>query len=120
MKKRLIVAASAVSDELQSYIDNLDDEAYHNGYELSSQDESGNLVFTAIDDKDLMPTILVKREDDGEDVWFTPTMKFPEKLSSDDVDYADSFEYYMEKWVKASKFCTYLLKNHYTVGMYED
>ena len=115
-----VFAANNSDNELQMFIDSLEDEAYSKGYELANQDGSGNLIFVAREDKDLMPTVVAEKETFDGEIYFTPTMKFPESISTDDVDYADSFEYYIGKWMNAAKLCTYLLKNHYTAGMYED
>lgn len=65
------------------------------------------------------PQISVKACMEDGVVYFTPTISMP-PCSSDDLDFADSFEYLASLYMEAAKIATYLIKNPLETEYYYD
>ena len=99
-----------LNEAIDDYLEDIDAEAYYAGYNMNADIENGVITFTGRQNPELMPTITAVRSDEDGYLFFHPTMKFPE-LSYIDMDYNDSFEYYVGRWAESAALCTYLEKN---------
>lgn len=112
------------SDEYNEFLEQLDAQSYHHDYEMELPE--GNRTglkfkFKPIGDKaKYLPTIEVETVSEDNKIYFTPSMIMPSRIDGDDMEFYDSFEYYMDGYVEAGKLCTSIFKAVYEPGMYED
>lgn len=108
--------------ELEDYNTFIENSMSFRGYNLDYIGSS-SVEFRLIPEKDadILPSIEVRVEEDEDAYYFVPSMVFPQKrIDGSNLNYYDSFEYYMEKYVEAAKICTMIFKEKFIPGMYSD
>lgn len=124
MKK--YVKASIDSSVVEDHLDELISEANKCGYDMNVDvsEDSISVVLSNNGKLELLPVISVAvekstTEDGNACYYFNPSASFPD-LNFSDMDYDDSFEYWVSKWADVSKFLTYMMKYKYCPDNYED
>lgn len=122
--KKVTASQKTFGDDYDVFLDNLEGNLRY--YEIKDIESAYNSdVFQCIpvrggDRARFMPILEVKvREEEGS-FYFTPSMILPGRIDGDELDFYDSFEYYMDGYVDAGKTCTRIFKAVYTPGMYSD
>lgn len=85
-------------------------DAYNYGYDLNVTDDM-HMTLTAMDEE-YAPKIQIETSIYNGAYIFDATVSFP-TISNKDMDYADSFRYYMKKWCQLGEFITELNKFSY-------
>lgn len=121
--KRMIIASKrpikAAEDVTYEYFSDFAGRAYNVGYDLEV-DSDFNVKMTAREDADMMPKIetATHKMNDGT-YTFSPVLTFP-ILDSNNLDYADSLEYWMKKWMEVAAFLTSLIQYEFNPSDFED
>lgn len=68
-----------------------------------------NIQITADKDADKMPRITVKSVEEDGKIYLEPHVSFPD-LDFNDMNYADSFEYWLNKYASVGRLLTLLMK----------
>lgn len=101
--KKYVKSSSTTHPE----VERLDNNAVGSGYTISG--DIMNIKVTADKDADKMPKITVKSVEENGKIYFEPHVSFPD-LDYSDMDYVDSFEYWLDKYASVGKLLTYLMK----------
>lgn len=89
------------------------------GYKMTV-DENYKMTIVCEEDKKFMPEIKVNTVEEDGVYFFNADLKFPE-LKYDDMDYADSAQYWVaDKWEPVTKFITRLSKFEYNPRDWEE
>lgn len=94
--------------DFDSVLEMLAGEASKYNYKLRYEDER-EIEFVPTAHVDEMPVIFGHYVEEDDKFWYEPTMIFPAKLT--DLEYTDSFEYFMGAWADVAKIATYLNEN---------
>lgn len=120
------ITAATISAE-ENFMDALEAQASRIGYVIKNSGSYAHsispdtLTFVSEKNADKMPTIVARAEvDSNEERWYRPDVTFPD-LKGSEMDYSDSFEYYLGEWQKVGRLCTWLFKNGYNMNdVFED
>lgn len=100
-----------------AFLADLDAIAYRYKYNMEAEDIP-NMVFTPTSSKysPYLPTINVTAIEDGEGYSFICTLQLPQEISSEDLEYSDSFEYLFDQYQNAAKLCKYITSHPFYPG----
>lgn len=87
-------------EELQSIADTA-------GYEVEISDDK-EMTVSCRKDADMMPEFEVFTEEEDNQFFFTPVLKFPE-IDMRKQSYYDDAEYWVGKWAKAAELCSAIM-----------
>lgn len=94
---------------LESCLGDLENRAYNCRYNLDYSNPA-HIVMTPKEDKGKMPIVVGEYHEDRDNFYYEARMEFPDKLEN--LDFADSFEYYTKRWYEvAHELATYLQRN---------
>lgn len=114
--RQLVIAAEDITDR---YFSDFAGRAYNIGYDFDV-DSDMNIKMTAREDADKMPKIDIATEKTTDGTYlFFPMMTFP-ILDSNELEFADSLEYYTKKWNRVAMFLTSLINFEFNPANYED
>ena len=121
--KRMIVASrtpiKTSEDITDKYFSDFAGRAYNVGYDFEV-DSDFNVKLTARGDADKMPKIEIATHKMNDGTYeFSPMLTFP-VLDSNDLDYADSLEYWMKRWIGVASFLTSLIRYEFNPSDFED
>ena len=130
MKKFIVLASSdnisSAEDinEIHPALEAFETQAYHAGYDVDFEGSNLQNVKLILDTtKKNMPSIDVRLDTEELDskgiVYYDFQLTFP-VLSSDDLDYGDSAEYYIQQWEDVGKFCSWMNANPIVLDRWED
>lgn len=103
------------ASEVPSAFEWLQDDARQLGYQLDVDD---NFNITMKPSEKDMPTITVTTKQ-SEPYVYDASLSFPE-INTDTLEFSDSVEYVIKKWMQVAKFMTNLLEFSYDPADYED
>ena len=110
------ITASTDPRDIHYELENLEGEAYAAGYDVTFQGDSLDnvaIALTARQDADMMPklTVWVDPKSSGKPgVYYLQCKASYPNIETEKLDYADSAEYWLNKWVKVAKFITFMMK----------
>ena len=114
--RRSVLGAESITDK---YFGDFAGRAYNIGYDFEV-DSDVNIKMTARDDADKMPKIDIATEKMSDGTYlFSPTMTFP-VLDSNELEFADSLEYYTKRWNRVAMFLTSLIEYEFNPANFED
>ena len=123
-KKRKIVAATVDANMIHPALEMMENEAYHAGYDVRFTGENiNNATIELISDEEMMPKLTVWLDTSEMNkkgiVHYECEASFP-TIKSLDLEFADSAEYWTDRWSDVSKFITWLLKNPIILDQWEE
>lgn len=111
-----VIASEDITDK---YFGDFAGRAYNIGYDFDV-DSDMNIKMTAREAADKMPKIDIATEKTTAGTYlFFPMMTFP-ILDSNELEFADSLEYYTKKWNRVAMFLTSLINFEFNPANYED
>ena len=114
--RRPITAAEDITD---NYFRDFARRAYNIGYDFDV-DSDMNIKMSARDDSDKMPKIDIATEKTSDGTYlFFPMMTFP-VLDSNELEFADSLEYYTKRWNRVAMFLTSLIDYEFNPANFEE
>lgn len=114
--KRPVVAAEDIT---YKYFGDFAGRAYNIGYDFDV-DSDMNIKMSARDDADKMPKIDIATEKTSDGTYlFFPMMTFP-VLDSNELEFADSLEYYTKRWNRVAMFLTSLIDYEFNPANFEE
>ena len=114
--RKQIIASEDITDK---YFSDFAGRAYNIGYDFDV-DSDMNIKMTAREDADKMPKIDIATEKTSDGTYlFYPMMTFP-ILDSNELEFADSLEYYTKKWNEVAMFLTSLIEYEFNPANFED
>lgn len=114
--RRPITAAEDITDK---YFSDFARRAYNIGYDFDV-DSDMNIKMSARDDADKMPKIDIATEKTSDGTYlFFPMMTFP-VLDSNELEFADSLEYYTKRWNRVAMFLTSLIDYEFNPANFEE